>query len=48
MALDQSLATAMQAKTVDYGYQMDPAMHPQSLSTEDFRAGGRERPKASS
>ena len=40
-ALDGELATAMKAMTRRYGYNLDAAMHPQSLSTETFRAGGK-------
>lgn len=42
--LDPKLAEAMKAMTQRYGYHLDPAMHPQSLSTEAFRAGGKDQP----
>lgn len=40
--LDSKLAADMKDMTARYGYHLDPAMHPQSLSTSAFRAGGRE------
>mmetsp|Transcript_9015 Transcript_9015/g.11815 ORF Transcript_9015/g.11815 Transcript_9015/m.11815 type:complete len:468 (+) Transcript_9015:24-1427(+) len=43
--LDTSLVSEMQAMTKRYGYSLDPADHPQSLSTEAFRAGGIEKKK---
>ena len=39
-AADGALAADMKAMTTRYGYHHDPALHPQSLSTEAFRAGG--------
>ena len=44
-ALDKTLAAEMKAMTTRYGYHLDAAKHPQSLSTEAFRAGGKEPPK---
>ena len=41
----------MKEMTRRYGYHLDPAMHPQSLDTSTFRAGGKEgeaKPKAGS
>ena len=38
--LDADLAEKMKAMTRRYGYHLDPAMHPQSLDTSAFRAGG--------
>ena len=36
----------MKEMTRRYGYHLDPAMHPQSLDTSAFRAGGKDEPKA--
>lgn len=41
--LDPPLAAEMKAMTTRYGYHLDPAMHPQSLSTSEFRAGGKDK-----
>ena len=41
--LDTKLADEMKAMTRRYGYHLDAAMHPQSLSTAVFRAGGVEK-----
>jgi hypothetical protein len=43
--LDEQLVKEMQEMTRRYGYSLDPADHPQSLSTEAFRAGGLEKKK---
>ena len=42
-AMDADLAAEMKEMTRRYGYHLDPAMHPQSLSTAVFRAGGVEK-----
>ena len=36
--LDINLANAVRNMTLRYGYNLDPAFHPQSLSTEEFKA----------
>ena len=42
--LDEELAEKMKSMTRRYGYHLDPAMHPQSLDTSSFRAGGLDKP----
>lgn len=36
--VDTQLAKRMQEMTARYGYNLDPAMHPQSLDTSAFKA----------
>ena len=38
--MDPAVLAAMKDMTRRYGYHLDAAMHPQSLSTATFRAGG--------